>query len=129
MSIGLRVVGVYFNEKINIAVVPGTTTIKDVMDEAQKSFAGFSYSSRDTRGTLYSVTNKIGGQAEPFTLRDSDRSKQPVPVGKEFKTWQSYIIRGGVQIEIDGGGFTPFGQRLVEDNDQIVWRLVSVIKR
>jgi hypothetical protein len=126
MSIGLRVVGVYFNEQINIAVVPGTTTIKDVMDEAQKFFAGFSYSSRDTGGTLYSVTNKIGGQAEPFTLRDSDRSKQPV--GKEFKTWQSYIIRGGEQIGIDGV-FTPFGQRLVEDSDQIVWRLVSVIKR
>jgi hypothetical protein len=126
MSIGLRVVGVYFNEQINIAVVPGTTTIKDVMDEAVKAFPGFSYTSRDAKGTLYFVANKIVGQAVPFRLRDSDRSD--VTTGEEFKTWQSYIIRGGEQIEIDGV-FTPFGERRVEDNDQIVWRLVSVIKR
>jgi hypothetical protein len=127
MSIKLRVVGVYFNEAVNITVTP-QTTIKDVMDEAQSTFPGFEYGSSDTRGTLYSVSNKVVGQTVPYVLRDSDRKKKPVPVGKEFKTWQSYIIRGGNQVGIDGA-FTPFGQRIVEDGDEIIWRLVTVVKR
>jgi hypothetical protein len=127
MTINLRVVGVYFKEDVVISVTP-STTIKDVMDEAQRVFPGFSYTSSANSDTLYSVTNKASGTPSPYVLRDSDRkAKTPTP-GSEFKTWQSYIFRGGLQIGVDGV-FTPFGQRIVEDGDEIVWRLVTVVKR
>jgi hypothetical protein len=126
MTISLRVVGVYFKEDINITVTP-TTTIKSVMDEAQRLFPGFSYEA-SAGGTLYSVTNKVSGSSTAYTLRDSDRKRKPVKPGEAFTTWQSYITRDGTAIGLDGV-FTPFGSRQVEDGDAILWRLVTVAKR
>jgi hypothetical protein len=127
MTINLRVVGVFFREDVSISVT-STTTIKDVMDEAQRIFPGFSYTSKDINGTLYEVSNKPTGSSIPFVLRDSDRKRKPPVPGSEFKTWQSYIFRNGLQIGVDGV-FTPFGERIVEDGDEIVWRLLTIIKR
>jgi hypothetical protein len=126
MTISLRVVGVYFKENITLPV-SSTTTIKTVMDEAQRIFPGFSYEA-SASGTLYSVTNKVSGNAKAYILRDSDRKRKPVKPGEEFSTWQSYITRGGTPIGLDGV-FTPFGSRDVVDGDEIIWRLVTVAKK
>jgi hypothetical protein len=127
MTINLRVVGVFFQEDIAIAVTPDTT-IKDVMDEAQKKFPGFSYTSSASSDTLYTVSNKPAGSPNPLVLRDSDRKIKPPVPGSEFKTWQSYIFRNGLRIGVDGV-FTPFGKRKVEDGDEIVWRLLTIVKK
>jgi hypothetical protein len=127
MSINLRVVGVFFQQDIALSVTP-TTSIKDVMDAAQLQFPGFSYETATGSPTLYKVSNKVAGVAEPYVLRDADRKTKPVKPGVAFQTWQSYIIRGGLAVGIDGV-FVPFGQRIVEDGDSVIWRLVSIVKK
>jgi hypothetical protein len=129
MTINLRVVGIYFQKDIAITVTPGVTSIKDVMNQAKLQFPSLSYktSTKAGRETLYEVSYKEVGAAGPYTLRDSDRSKDKSP-GQAFQTWQSYIVRAGTSIGLDNV-FVPFSQRFVEDGDNILWRLVAISKK
>jgi hypothetical protein len=131
MSINLRVVGVYFQEDIDLPVTP-TTSIKDVMDAAQTKFAGFSYETTSRSKTLYVVSNKVSGIAQPYVLRDSDRKRAPPKAGDVIQTWQSYIIRDGKPvpaIRVKPDEFPSFEERIVQDRDSVIWRLVSIVKR
>jgi hypothetical protein len=149
ISVKLRVVGIYFNRKIEFEVGE-KPTIENLLDAAKEQLSlgkpgGFHYE------TDPDDSNSIGFFAHNFSgLYDfngngkTERGEgethggnEPVPglymlkeqeIRGGYLAWQSYIIRGGKPAgqTTKPKGFVYFKDKEIKDEDVVIWRLVAI---
>jgi hypothetical protein len=132
ISVKLRVVGIQFHTAVSID--KKDPRIVDVMEAARASGSGFNY-----------VVAPDGTLHQASALRPAAKSissGRPYPAGlyvladgvageNSVTTWQWYHIRNGRQLNQPNEKVEPFSTSspLIEDGDEIVWRLVVVATR
>ena len=132
ISVKLRVVGIQFHTAVSID--KKDPRIADVMEAARANGSGFNYVMAPD-GTLHQASairpaaNSISsGNPYPaglYVLADGVAGENSVT------TWQWYLIRNGRQLNQPNAKVEPFSTHspLIEDGDEIVWRLVVVATR
>ena len=132
ISVKLRVVGIQFHTAVSID--RKDPKITDVMEAARANGSGFNYVVAPD-GTLHQASairpaaNSISsGRPYPaglYVLADGVAGENSVT------TWQWYLIRNGRQLNQPNAKVEPFSTTspLIEDGDEIVWRLVVVATR
>ena len=135
MKISLRVVGIQFLKTVTIT--KKNPTIEDVMLAAGGGATDFKFE-KAPDGTLRTASAHI-----PKTTSIS--SGRPIAAGlyslsdgivgdNNISTWQWYLVRGGVQINVPNKRIEKFSEKLpaaykLKDGDQIIWRLVIVLDK
>lgn len=165
-KVRLRIVGVFYDEMITVEK-DGKVTVKDVLDEAEKSsLETFRYRAEERYSKRYagrvlslsSFTHKIttldpslGARKRAAGIYEIRETVDPINGNEIVHAWQYYVISGGKAVSnaSDGkdpfdvspaspknstispkavAGFTPFDRQEVVNNDEIVWRNVSIAR-
>ena len=129
--INLRVVGIQFQAAVEVQ--KENPSIRDVMEAARGTPRDFNFISAPD-GSLFQASAKVlepapsissGRLYEPglYSLADTD-----VVGTNTVSTWQWYVIRAGVQINIPNGRVEKFNvdSPVLQEGDSIIWRLVGV---
>ena len=165
ITVRLRVVGVFYDEMITVEKA-GDITIKDVLDQAEKSsLKTFRYRAEERYSKRYagrvlslsSFTHKIatlnpslGARKRTAGIYEIRETVDPINGNEIVHAWQYYVISGGKAVsnasngrdpfdvspadpknplfEKAVAGFTPFEKQKVVNNDEIVWRNVSIAR-
>lgn len=137
MTIGVRVVGIFYRFDVEL---PKGGTVEDVLDAAEaQTTAGtsFTYSTVTTRSQT-SPNMFRAFYERPFI---SKASGQEYPSGEymlaenlharpAYTVWQYYIFDKDGKFINRNKGFVPFDHpenAFVEDGQSVIWRMVSVL--
>ena len=132
ITVKLRVVGIQFHTAVTLE--KQEPKIVDIMEGARLNGSGFNY-----------VVAPDGTLHQASALRpaaNSISSGRPYPAGlyvladgvageNSVTTWQWYLIRNGRQWNQPNAKVEPFSSfsPIIEDGDEIIWRLVVVATR
>jgi hypothetical protein len=136
ITVHLRVVGIQFQTSVTIDKTD--PKIVDVLEAARNNGSGFNYVVAPD-GTLHqasalrpagqSISSKRTFPAGLYVLSDG------VAGDNSITTWQWYLLRkttsGFVQQNVPNSHAEPFSKEspILQDGDQIIWRLVVVALR
>ena len=132
ISVKLRVVGIQFHTTVTID--KANPTIVDLLEAARANSSGFNFVIAPD-GTLHQASaikpagNSISsGRSFPaglYVLSDG------VAGDNSVTTWQWYLIRNGLQINLPNAHVEPFSTHspTLENGDEVIWRLVVVATR
>jgi hypothetical protein len=154
MQVTLRIVGIFFNKKVEIDDT--VKTVKDVMDAYRRNgndktskIGGLRYIIEPKDNTIKKISFNFDGKYDfqgdsPANGKGKTLGGQTLPprvyslrersLGKNSQlAWQYYVIdKNGKNKSrtLQAKGFTPFGKNpanyTIEAGDTIIWRLVAI---
>lgn len=137
MAIGLRIVGIFYRTKVELAA---GGTVKDVLDTAAAQITTgdtFSYEAVPKGGTLspqsFRAFYESGFTSQASGLRYPSGTyelKEDLDARPAYTVWQYYIFDADNTFINRDKGFVPFDdaqKAFVKDGQSVIWRLVSVI--
>jgi len=136
MAISLRIVGIFYSTKIELA--GGSGTVKAVLDAAQDQItAGTSFSYSAVRIGNYESPNmfrcfkETGFQTVANSYNSGEYAlTEDTSTRPAYTVWQYYIRDADGKAVNSSGKFVPYDDpelAVVHDGQSVIWRLVTIV--